>query len=373
MQASSTLRDRGGAGKSDLPAAILALLIKGKALLFSLFKLKFLFSILSAVVSVFAYAVGFGWWGAIGFVALIFVHEMGHVIVLRSQGVPATVPLFIPFVGALIGMKSYPRSVVEEAYSAIAGPIVGSIGALVCFAAYFATGKQIWAWLAYIGFFLNLFNLLPMSPLDGGRIVGAVWRGFWILGIVAAVIIATVLESPVLLLFTVFGLSEINRRLMRVHWFAYVLLALMAIVSSAICDEIVWGVIVAIFAMTHMRRAQAYNAFVAAGPSILQDYRIKISRDGVYKYLTVDDLSWHNLLAVKRPCLIKEFIPKPLQQVKRRPGPVVMDNSEGAGEKYFTVPKQQRLIIGSMYVGLASVLTGVLCWMHAAGLFERPR
>ena len=207
----------------------------------------------------FAYAWKFGWAGAIGFVALLFVHEMGHVIVLRKQGVPATLPLFIPFVGALIGMKAYPKGVVDEAYSAIAGPVLGSVGAFVCLAIYFATGQQIFAWLAYVGFFLNLFNLLPMSPLDGGRIIGAVWRGFWLLGVVAAVALATVLEAPILMLFSIFGLNEINNRFMRVHWAAYAVLGLLSVLSSVLCGDLIIGLIIAYFAYANAKKTYIYN------------------------------------------------------------------------------------------------------------------
>jgi Zn-dependent protease len=371
MQA-STLKQHKLSTRSDLPAALLALALKGKALLFSLLKLKVLFSLLTAVISVFAYSRGFGWAGATGFVVLIFVHEMGHVLVLRSQGVPASVPMFIPFLGAIITMKAYPKGVVDEAYSAIAGPVLGSVGALVCLVIYFATGLKIWAWLAYIGFFLNLFNLLPMSPLDGGRIVGAVWRGFWIFGVVAAVVIATWLDSPVLLLFSVFGLSEINRRMMRVHWSAYALLGVLAMISSAICGDLIWGVVVAFFAYTNGSRAQALNAALARAQIDVQTFRIKKGRTGSL-YLSPSDPLWLSLQDSFGHPLRSDLRSKILSPPVRRMGSFIVPAAEGSSSKYFAVPVQQRLIIGSMYVGLATVLTGVLVWMHWAGLFERPQ
>jgi Zn-dependent protease len=370
MQAHSTARREPG-GRSDVPAAILALLLKGKALLFSLFKLKVLFSIFTAVVSVFAYARGFGFAGAVGFVILIFVHEMGHVLVLRSQGVPASVPLFIPFVGAFINMKAYPRGAQEEAYSAIAGPILGSAGAFVCLAIYLYSGQQIWAWLAYIGFFINLFNLLPMSPLDGGRIVGAVWRGFWIIGVVAAVVMATWLDSPILLLFSVFGLTEINRRLIRVHWSAYALLGVMAIISSALCDEILWGFIIAFFAYSHCRRAQALNSYLAACQNNSLSYRVKIA-SGTPAHLAAADPLRLNLRDSLKHLPKTDLRSLTSRAPRRSPGKLLSRETEGTGDKYFSVPKSQRIIIGTMYTGLALVLSGLLIWMHMAGLFERP-
>ncbi len=185
---------------------------------------------------------------------------MGHVLVLRSQGVPASAPMFIPFVGALISVKQFPKSVVEEAYSAIAGPVLGSVGALACLAVYFISGSQLFAWLAYIGIFLNLFNLLPMSPLDGGRVIGAVWRGFWVVGIVAAVILATIWGSALLFLISVFGLSEINRRYIPVPWSMYALLGTVGLLTSAINGEVFLGVIIAYLCWTHGKNSSIDRA-----------------------------------------------------------------------------------------------------------------
>ena len=107
---------------------------------------------------------------AIGFVLLIFVHELGHALVLRRQGIPAGAPVFIPFLGAVIAMKGMPRNAWVEALVGIGGPALGTAGAVVCLAMGWLTGAPIWLALASTGFLLNLFNLLPISPLDGGRI-----------------------------------------------------------------------------------------------------------------------------------------------------------------------------------------------------------
>src|SRR5918992_5971439 len=132
-----------------------------------LLKLKVFTTAASMLVSIAAYAWIWGLPFAIGFVVLIFVHELGHVIELRRQGVPASAPLFIPFLGAVIGMKQLPDDAWKEARVALAGPILGSVGAAVFWVAGEAADSDLLVALAFVGFLLNLFNLIPIVPLDG--------------------------------------------------------------------------------------------------------------------------------------------------------------------------------------------------------------
>lgn len=166
----------------------------------ALFKFKFMTTGLTAMVSVGAYALLFPWQFAVGLVALIFIHEIGHVIVLRRYGVPATAPVFIPFMGAFIGMKQLPKNATMEAYVGLGGPVIGSLGAFAAYAAYRSTDHEAWLVLAYIGILLNLFNLLPLMPLDGGRIVGAISRWIWVVGYGLAILLMVLRPSPILLL-----------------------------------------------------------------------------------------------------------------------------------------------------------------------------
>src|SRR5437868_4036086 len=122
------------------------------------------------LLSVFAYALIYGWWYAAGFVALIFVHEMGHYIAARRRGLDVGAPTFIPFVGAWIQLKQLPHNAETEAYVGIAGPLAGTLGALACYFLARYSGSHLLLALSYAGFFLNLFNLIPLSPFDGGRI-----------------------------------------------------------------------------------------------------------------------------------------------------------------------------------------------------------
>jgi Zn-dependent protease len=155
------------------------------------------------IVSVFAYALVFGLWYAVGFVLLIFVHEMGHYLAARQRGLAVGAPTFIPFVGAWIELKDMPHDVETEAWVALAGPLLGSVGALGCYWLYRANGDTLFLALAYAGFFINLFNLIPIAPFDGGRITAILSPRIWLLG--APVLVALFLwrPSPLLVLMAV--------------------------------------------------------------------------------------------------------------------------------------------------------------------------
>jgi len=120
---------------------------------------------------------------AVGFVILILIHEMGHVVANRFYGLNASLPVFIPFMGAVINLRERPANAKVEAVIGIAGPIAGSLGALGCYLAYQQTHSQLMLELAYFGFLINLFNLLPVPPLDGGRITAAVSPWIWLAGL----------------------------------------------------------------------------------------------------------------------------------------------------------------------------------------------
>jgi Zn-dependent protease len=177
-----------------------------------LYKLKIFTVAGSMIVSIGAYALLGGWWFGVGLVGLIFVHEMGHVLALRRQGVPASAPLFIPFMGAVIGMRKLPSNAWREAEVALAGPLLGSIGAAAVWGAGVYCHSRFLIAMAFIGFFLNLFNLLPVVPLDGGRAVAALHPAIWLLGLAGLVALEVFSPSPILPLIILIGGLELWRR-----------------------------------------------------------------------------------------------------------------------------------------------------------------
>lgn len=227
----------------------------GLVLALALGKLKFLLmglklmkfsSIITMLVSIWAYSTIWGWPFAVGFVLLIVVHELGHGIVMRRLGIPAGAPTFIPFVGAVIAMKGRPRNAYIEAQVAFGGPVLGSVAALFCLILAWSLASDFWMSLAFSGFLINLFNLLPISPLDGGRIVGAFSRKMWAVGFLIGVPAFLVSKSPLLLLILIVGLlGLIGRRheppgyfdippaiKRRIAWSYFVLVAVLASAAS---------------------------------------------------------------------------------------------------------------------------------------------
>jgi Zn-dependent protease len=185
---------------------------KLKALLFLLPKLKVLTTSASMLVSVAAYSLIWGWRFALGFVLLIFVHEMGHVLQLRREGIKASAPMFIPFLGAVIWARSLGDNALAEARVGLAGPILGSLGAAALVPVADATGSDLLQALAFTGFFLNLFNLLPVVPLDGGRAMAALSPWMWFVGFAILVGFMIVFPNPILLLILLIGGLDLWRR-----------------------------------------------------------------------------------------------------------------------------------------------------------------
>ena len=134
------------------------------------------------LLSLVVYAFIFGWKYAAGFILLLFAHEMGHYLAARQRGLNVGAPTFIPFVGAWINLKDQPLDVDTEAYVGLAGPLLGTVAAIACYLAAEDGPRWLMA-VAYSGFFLNLFNLLPLSPLDGGRITAVLSPRIWFAGV----------------------------------------------------------------------------------------------------------------------------------------------------------------------------------------------
>lgn len=144
---------------------------------------KFLLTGGTMLISLVTYAWAYGWWYAAGFIAMLFTHEMGHYIAAKQRNLNVGAPCFIPFVGAWINLKEQPIDAETEAYIGIAGPMAGTAAAFACFLYGRETGSHLALAVAYSGFMLNLFNLIPLSPLDGGRIMAAISPKLWLIGL----------------------------------------------------------------------------------------------------------------------------------------------------------------------------------------------
>jgi Zn-dependent protease len=192
--------------------ALLAALKWGKALVLLLPKAKLLTTSASMLVSVAAYALIWGWSFAVGFVALLFIHEMGHYIQLRREGVRPSGMVFIPFLGAAVGTRSLGGSALAEARVGLAGPILGSLATAALLPIAVATDNDFWRALAFTGFFLNLFNLLPVVPLDGGRAMAAMAPWMWFVGFGAMLALLLLWPNPILLIIVLLGGFETYRR-----------------------------------------------------------------------------------------------------------------------------------------------------------------
>jgi Zn-dependent protease len=161
------------------------------------------------LLSLVVYAFVFGWRYAAGFVVLLLVHELGHYIAARQRGLEVGAPTFIPFVGAWIELKQMPHDAETEAFVGLGGPLLGSVGALACY--YLARSFDA-PWLlavSYAGFFLNLFNLIPLSPFDGGRITAVLSPRIWLLGVPVLGALFFYIPSPMLILMAILAAPQV--------------------------------------------------------------------------------------------------------------------------------------------------------------------
>jgi Zn-dependent protease len=193
-------------------APVVFILTKLKAILLIATKVKYFGLVISMIVSVGAYTWVWGLPFAIGFVMLLFIHEMGHVTLARREGLKVSAPMFIPFLGAAMMMRGQPQSALVEARVGIAGPIFGAIGCLLPLLGFEVFGGNIWLGLVYTGCLINLFNLVPMLPLDGGRIMSAVSPWAWIPGLIILIALIPVLHNPILIIFCIIGSLEAYQR-----------------------------------------------------------------------------------------------------------------------------------------------------------------
>lgn len=203
---------------AGIAAIILTLLVKSKVLILFLFqslKLDVVFqlfklgsmggTVVTMAVMAWAYASTYGWLFAIGIVALIFIHEMGHYLAALDAGVEVSAPVFIPFLGAFIGMKEKPANAEIEGKIAIAGPLAGTLGTLLAAIAWMMTGNELLKGLIYFNLIITLFNLIPFGFLDGGRVASAISGRYWVVGLLVFGALAIISHNPVLIVLLISG------------------------------------------------------------------------------------------------------------------------------------------------------------------------
>ena len=199
-QARTNGRTARGLGAAATAAAVA--LAKFKGLLFVLLNVKWLFVLVkiltyggSFFISIFFYALFWGWKFALVFVLMLAAHEMGHYVAIRNYGLPARLPMFVPFLGAYT-VGGVPHSLEDDAYIALAGPLTGLAVAGVCYGFGVQLHDTFWIMAAYLGAFVNLFNMVPALPFDGGRVAGALSPALWTVGFVLFVGLAFALHVP---------------------------------------------------------------------------------------------------------------------------------------------------------------------------------
>ena len=242
-QAASNTKGQGKAAGAVSSLALLALKAKSLFALFKIGKIALTFG--SMLISILAYAQLFKLPFAIGFVVCIFIHELGHVFVNWRKGLKQTAPMFIPFVGAVIFIKSFPDEPTVESESGAGGPAAGALAAFVCLLIGMATGNPFWYALASIGFLINLFNLAPFGQLDGAHIAAvfspAIWNG------VMLAILLVALKLPFYTLWAILGANLLARMTHSKTPTRYLLAAPVARIRMAaiyvlLCVGLSWGV-----------------------------------------------------------------------------------------------------------------------------------
>lgn len=166
----------------------------------------------SMLLSVAVYAAAFGWQFAVGFVILLLIHELGHVAASRVMGIRTSALLFIPFIGAVVRLATPPRTLKAEANIALGGPALGTLSALLCLAVYFWTDDVLMLALSYTACLINLFNLIPCVPFDGGRIGAVISPYSWRVGSLILLLVLLFSKNLIILLVFLCSLAKWGAR-----------------------------------------------------------------------------------------------------------------------------------------------------------------
>lgn len=162
------------------------------------------------LLSMLAYTFVFGWKYAVGFVLLIFVHELGHYAAARQRGLAVSGITFLPFVGAWTALDQLPHDAETSAWVGFGGPIAGTLAAMACYFLGREFDSNLMLALAYSGCMLNLINLIPIKPLDGGHITAVISPKVWLIGAPILVALFFYRPSPMLLLIAVLAYPQLK-------------------------------------------------------------------------------------------------------------------------------------------------------------------
>lgn len=244
--------------KSSRINIILTLLFKSTKL-FKVFKsAKFIMpavSLMSMAIFAVVQSTAMGIALGIGFTLLLLIHEFGHIIALKRKGYPVKVPFFIPFVGAVIFAPKMDNRH-TEAYVGYGGPFIGTLAAMLCAIPYLFTYDPFWIVLSSIGIIINLFNMIPLSPLDGGRITQAVHPGFKWVGIGLLFSTTLLMGEPGMLIIWIACIIDMHKiklkrrlQLCIFVWFAMLILTLLGVGKNATVNwiDVILGALLFVF------------------------------------------------------------------------------------------------------------------------------
>ncbi|WP_411830164.1 site-2 protease family protein [Paenibacillus alba] len=344
---------------------IAVLLSQGKLLLAALKFGKVGGAIISMFVTIWAYAFLAPLPFAIGIVVMILIHELGHVLAAKIKGLPVSAPVFIPFLGALITMKKNPTDAATEAFIGIGGPILGTVGGVAAFGLGVYIDSPVIVSVAYAAFYLNLINLLPIHPLDGGRISTAVTRWLWILGLIGGLVF-------------IFYLGHyVNQLIFFVIWAMFAWDLYKKYVKYRKHEEVVSVSTRFEFAADHLLQ----QGYMIPGENHTRDLEYTTYSDlqGAGEGRQVIVMSWlgigfegHAYLpqqsTVKRVQLVK------VERVQKENGfflglQVQVDFSPlGIQERYYEVPASTRWKFGIAYLGLVLFLLYMIRLVHQVGI-----
>jgi Zn-dependent protease len=331
----------------------LVLLTFGKNILLVLKSAKFLTPFLSMLVSIWAYAQFAPLEFAVGLVILLLIHELGHVLAAKWRGLPVSAPLFIPFLGALITMKRHPRDAETEAFIALGGPVIGTLGALAFLWCGLLLGSPILIQLSFLGLLLNLVNLIPIHPLDGGRISVAVSRWLWLVGLIGGLyLIVFVLKS--ILFFVIWALFAWNL------FSEYILKKKKQL-------EVTYS-------------AQFRTAF---DPVFMPDWFVPGEdhrRDLLWRtYSSLDGTQWvefdwegislHEKIELPSALLVQRTHVTGIRHLRENGQLIALEievsvhGHQWTNDRYFEVTPLTRWIYGVSYAGLAGLIIGVMFWI----------